>query len=88
MTYSSANGSLYRTGERDERGSDMDKQQAVRLIKEDFQMCQKMLSAIGSDTRQSIITALMETTYSESGRAKGKIILKINIHDLSLANLA
>lgn len=46
----------------------MDKQQAVQLIKEDFKRCQKILSAIGNDTRQSIITALMETTCTNGLR--------------------
>lgn len=46
----------------------MDKQQAVRRIREDFKTCQQILSAIGNDTRQSIITALMETTCTNGLR--------------------
>jgi ArsR family transcriptional regulator len=46
----------------------INKQQKVEVIKEDFKSCQKVFLAIGNETRQSIITALMETTCTNGLR--------------------
>lgn len=46
----------------------INKQQQVEVIKEDFKLCQKVFSAIGNETRQSIITVLMETTCTNGLR--------------------
>lgn len=44
----------------------------IELIKEDFAKCQKILLAIGDETRQAIIMTLMETTCT-SGLRVGEI---------------
>ncbi len=44
----------------------------IKLIKEDFAKCQKILLAIGDETRQAIIMTLMEVTCA-SGLRVGEI---------------
>lgn len=46
----------------------INKQQQVEVIKDDFKMCEKVFLAIGNETRQSIITVLMETTCTNGLR--------------------
>ncbi|GGH19977.1 transcriptional regulator [Paenibacillus segetis] len=56
----------------------INKQQQVEVIKEDFKYCQKVFLAIGNETRQSIITVLMETTCSKGLRV-GEITEKTHL---------
>jgi DNA-binding transcriptional ArsR family regulator len=46
----------------------MNKTEKVDLIKEDFIKCKKILQAIGDETRQLIITVLMETSCTAGFR--------------------
>ncbi|EPY14415.1 MULTISPECIES: ArsR/SmtB family transcription factor [Paenibacillus] len=50
----------------------MSKQEQVNLIKEDFINCQKVLVAIGDETRQAILLVLMETDC-QTGLRVGEI---------------
>lgn len=50
----------------------------IELIKEDFAKCQKVLSAIGDETRQAIIMTLMETTCT-SGLRVGEITRRTHL---------
>jgi len=48
------------------------KTEVIALIKNDFMKCQKILSALGHETRQAIIVALIESTC-DSGLRIGEI---------------
>ncbi len=56
----------------------MDKHEQLKLIREDSMNCQKILLAIGDETRQAIIIALMETTC-KTGLRVGEITEKIHL---------
>nr|WP_139189829.1 metalloregulator ArsR/SmtB family transcription factor [Evansella caseinilytica] len=58
--------------------SAINKQQKVDVIKEDFKLCRKVFLAIGNESRQSIIAALMETTCT-NGLRVGEITEKTHL---------
>jgi len=56
----------------------MDKQEQLKLIRQDFMNCQKILLAIGDETRQAIIMVLMETTC-KTGLRVGEITEQVHL---------
>ena len=56
----------------------MDKQEQLKLIRQDFLNCQKILLAIGDETRQAIIMVLMETTCT-TGLRVGEITEQVHL---------
>ena len=56
----------------------MDKHEQLKLIREDFMNCQKILLAIGDETRQAIIMVLMETTC-KTGLRVGEITEQVHL---------
>lgn len=62
-----------------ERWVDMDRKTlTINLIKEDFIKCQDVLTAIGDETRQKIILALIENTC-DSGMRVGEITAQTHL---------
>ncbi|MDQ7094402.1 metalloregulator ArsR/SmtB family transcription factor [Desulfosporosinus sp. PR] len=56
----------------------MDKHEQLKLIRQDFMNCQKILLAIGDETRQAIIMVLMETTC-KTGLRVGEITEQVHL---------
>ncbi len=56
----------------------MDKHEQLRLIREDFINCQKILLAIGDETRQAILLVLMGTTC-KTGLRVGEITEQVHL---------
>ncbi|TWH56987.1 ArsR family transcriptional regulator [Desulfitobacterium sp. LBE] len=56
----------------------MDKQEQLKLIKEDFLECQKIILAIGDENRQAILMVLMETTC-KTGLRVGEITEQVHL---------
>lgn len=57
----------------------MNKQEQLNVIKEDFINCQKVLLAIGDETRQAILLVLMETEC-QTGLRVGKITKQTHLY--------
>lgn len=58
----------------------MDRQKRLKMLAQNFSDCEKALEAIGNETRQSIILALMEgESACEKGIRVGEITKKTNL---------
>ncbi|ANY65149.1 transcriptional regulator [Paenibacillus sp. BIHB 4019] len=57
----------------------MDNQQRLKHLAKEFSACQNALSAIGDETRQSIIIAILESANEQGGVRVGEITKKTNL---------
>ncbi|QQP10338.1 winged helix-turn-helix transcriptional regulator [Lysinibacillus agricola] len=65
----------------------MDKQKQLKKLAEEFRECSKALAAIGDETRQSIIIALIEgESESEKGIRVGELTKKTNLSRPALSH--
>ncbi len=63
----------------------MNKQEQLNVIKEDFIDCQKVLVAIGDETRQAILLVLMETEC-QTGLRVGEITKQTHFSTSSITS--